>query len=418
MKAHTMLVLVSIFIATIGLGCSSPRPNTDGSKNYSYHYPPEPCVTGMLPQESKNDQVIYRNKKISEIVGSTHTRSNYYFGDKDSLNEGADKLLEMGTKVVKVWFYNPTEMPDTMYRWNSQWPKADSFVEGAKLPYWKTFFHKPFSTYIMNVMSLHMPEYYWVDGISEQQMAEEKRQFYELTKYFLTEYQNTGKTFIFANHEGDWHLKLRPNEVSATPLPKLETPQERFGYMIKWLQARQDGVEQARKEVGMHGVRVFHAAEVVNVEKTIKEGQDNMVNKVLPFVKVDLVSYSCYDATIYGDYVHDKKDLQEALDYIAEKAIDSEYFGSKNVYIGEYGAPENKFSPQDVINAARNVVEVGLEWGCPYIVYWQLYCNEPKPGVALPDWNNNNHNGFWLIRADGSKTPVYDYFKALLQTEK
>jgi hypothetical protein len=345
-------------------------------------------------------------KELRDIIGSTHVKSSYYFGNKDSLNEGADRLLEMGSKIIKVWFYNGKETPDVMYFWNSKWPKVDSLVEGAKLPYWKELFNKPFNTYIMNVMAMDMPDYYWLKGINERQIAEEKRQFYELAKYFLTEYKNTGKTFIFANHEGDWHLKGNTD-------PNYPTPPETFGYMIKWLQARQDGVEQARKEVGMHGVRVFLAGEVVNVLNSMKNGQANMVNKVLPFVKLDLVSYSCYDSTVYG-YVHDKKDLKAAIKYVADMAVDSDYFGSKNIFIGEYGIPENDYTPQDFEKNIRNVIDVGLEFECPYIVYWQLYCNDPRPNVILPDWNNKNHRGFWLIRPDGSKTWSYEYFKELL----
>jgi len=349
-------------------------------------------------------------KDVTEIIGATHVKGGYYFTNKDFLNEGADQLLNMKMKVVKVWFYNGREASEVVYPYNSQWKKVDSLVEGAKSPYWKAFFDKPFKTFIMNVMALNMPDYYWLHGITEQQAAEEKRQFYELAKYFLMQYKDTGKTFIFANHEGDWHIKDRAE-------PNAITPPERFSCMIKWLQARQDGVEQAREEIGMHGVRVFHATEVVNVVKTMKDKQDNIVNKVLPFVTLDLVSYSAYDSTVYGR-VHDRQDLKAALDFIAAHARKSPYFGKKNVFIGEYGIPENEFSQKDIQTLVPNVVETGLEWGCPYIVYWELYCNEPKPNVKVPDWNNNDFRGFWLIRPDGSKEWAYEYFVELLKKSK
>jgi hypothetical protein len=347
------------------------------------------------------------NKSPSNIIGSTHTKSSYYFGDKDSLNEGAGRLLEMGTKVVKVWFYNGAETPDVMYKWNSQWPKVNSLVEGAKLPYWKEFFNKPFNTYIMNVMEMvPYEDYYWRENFTQEQEKEVERQFYELAKHFMTEYKGTKKTFILANHETDWHLE---GELGNWDI---EAPDHVYANAIKWFSARQRGVERARKEVGMNDVYVWHAGEVVHVVKSMKEGQKNMVNMVLPKVKLDLISYSCWDSTVIGG-VHDKKDLKDALDYIASKAIDSDYFGSKNVFISEFGIPENDFSSQDFQKCIKNTVETGLDWGCPYIVYWQLYCNEPRPNVTLPDWNNKNHRGFWLIRPDGSKTWAYDYFQEL-----
>jgi hypothetical protein len=67
-----------------------------------------------------------------------------------------------------------------------------------------------------------------------------------------------------------------------------------------------------------------------------------------------------------------------------------------------------------MITVAKNVVETGLEWGCPYIVYWQLYCNEPRPEAEIPSWKIDDFRGFWLIRPDGSKTNVYNYFAQIL----
>jgi len=44
------------------------------------------------PIESKN----------SEIIGSSHVRPTYYFGAEDCLNQGAEELLAMGSKVIKI----------------------------------------------------------------------------------------------------------------------------------------------------------------------------------------------------------------------------------------------------------------------------------------------------------------------------
>ena len=39
-----------------------------------------------------------------DVLGVAHTAGRYNFTDKDYLNEGADELLALGTRVIKVWF--------------------------------------------------------------------------------------------------------------------------------------------------------------------------------------------------------------------------------------------------------------------------------------------------------------------------
>ncbi len=366
-------------------------------------------LTGCLETQQKS-QPNSDKKSLPDIIGSTHVRGRYYLNQEDFLNEGADKLLKMGTRVIKVWLHNGSETPAVMYPYNSQWPEFNSLVQCAKHPYWKKLFNKPFTTYIIQVMAVDdMPDYYWLDGFTQKQLKDIENQMYQLAKYLLIEYQNTGKTFIFSNHETDWHLK-KANKFDV------ETPVHVLDNAVKWFTARQAGVNKAREEVGTNGVRVFHCGEVVNVVKSMKQGQLNMVNYVLPKVKLDLVSYSAWDSTVIGG-LHEKEEIGQALDYIAENALDSEYFGNKNVFIGEYGVPENEWGQEAMMTVTKNVVETGLQWGCPYIVYWQLYCNEPEKGVDIPSWNLDDFRGFWLIRPDGSKTDVYNYFRKVLKDE-
>lgn len=385
-------ILPTIIIVVFLAGCSDQVNLAEKS----YETNTSTCIPGNAATQNLRD-----------VIGSTHVRGCYYFGNKDFLNEGADRLLEMGTRVIKVWFYNGEETPDVMYPYNSNWPKVNTLVEGAKLSYWKELFDKPFTTYILQVMAMNKPDYYWLEEITADDIRDEEQQFYELAKHFLTSYKNTGKTFIFSHHEGDWHLKGRPDI-------NLETPEIHLKNMVKWLQARQNGVNRARAEIGMDGVRVFNAAEVVNVVKSMKEGQANMVNAVIPHVKLDLIAYSAWDSTVIGG-IHPDDEITQALDYIANNAQKSDYFGDKNVFISEFCLPENDSTAEQTLKLTRNVVEKGLAWGCPYVVYWQLYCNEPQPGVDVPIKNNNQARGFWLIRPDGIQTEIYNYFEDIFK---
>jgi hypothetical protein len=253
-------------------------------------------------------------------------------------------------------------------------------------------------------------EGYFRNGLTAEQKADEQRQFYELAKHLLTTYKGTGKTFILQHWEGDW--LIRGNfDANADLQPKA------IGGMIDWLNARQAGVNQARDEVGRDRVRIYHAAEVNRVVDSMRDGKANMVNKVLPHTKLDLVSYSAWDAATA--HYADPNVLREALDFIAANTPDSPDFGAKNVYLGEFGMPEDNFSAEQIRTAIPNAVETALDWGCPYIVYWQLYCNELRPGKGpAPVKGNDDVRGFWLIRPDGSKAWAWQYFRGLLNRPK
>ena len=346
---------------------------------------------------------------MRDIIGISHVAGRYSFTDKDYLNEGADQILQLGSRVIKVWFFNgPNGYPNLAYPYNSDWPKVESLVEGAQLPYFRDLFSKPFTTYILGVTSMGRNAGYWLDGISGTQLEDEEQQFYELTKHFLMVYRHTNKTFVLQHWEGDWMLRGK-NKLDG----RIDPDPEAFTNMIKWLNARQAGVERARNEVGMSGARVFHAAEVNQVVLSMLEGRPNMVNQVLPHVNLDLVSYSAWDVAISH---RDKPDsLRRALDFIASHSRKSKYFGYKNVYIGEFGIPENDYTPEIIHDVVSKVATSAIEWGCPYVVYWQIYCNELRdPKITVPVSSNKAVRGFWLIRPDGSKAWSWNYLHDLL----
>ncbi|NIP26550.1 MAG: hypothetical protein GWN67_19240, partial [Phycisphaerae bacterium] len=117
--------------------------------------------TANVPRESKADTIKNPNaaKKtdLRDIIGITHVSGRYYLTDKDYLNEGADQILALGSRVIKVWFDNPPRS----YPFNSKWPKMNSFVEMAQSPYFQELFKKPFKTYIMMCFSTGHGGGYW-----------------------------------------------------------------------------------------------------------------------------------------------------------------------------------------------------------------------------------------------------------------
>src|SRR5204863_5199680 len=156
------------------------------------------------------------------VVGATHIVGRYSFGSDDFLNEGADRLLAMGTRVVKVWL---SFDPKLQYPWNSAWGrKTHTLVATAQKPYFRELFAKPFTTFVLVANGGSSS---FQDGFTPEEAREERGRMFDLATYLLTTYAGTGKTFILQNWEGDHVLRVGLAE-GESPSP------ERVQAMISW----------------------------------------------------------------------------------------------------------------------------------------------------------------------------------------
>ncbi|QNN23961.1 hypothetical protein HED60_17350 [Planctomycetales bacterium ZRK34] len=327
---------------------------------------------------------------LPDRLGVTHVAGRYHLTNDDFLNEGADQILTLGSRVIKIYLsLDPTKPPSRYYPFNTDWPNVDTLVELAQTKPYRAVFDKPFTTYILTVYRPGVSANYWVYKLTNEQKHAEKQAIYELARHLLTTYRGTGKTFVIQHWEGDWSVRAGLKDKAVDP------PAERFDRMAAWLAARQAGVDQARAQVADTDVRVFCATEVNLVKIGMIDERPCVTNRVLPKVTLDLVSYSSYDTQ------QDPALLRRALDYIAEHAPDREPFGARNVYLGEFGLPENKVTAEKMQRVITGAIDTAMDWGCPYIVYWQVYCNEP---IREPVDANDDCRGFWLIRPDGSRS--------------
>ena len=217
----------------------------------------------------------------------------------------------------------------------------------------------------------------------ELQYAEMK----EFAAHLLKTYRGTGKQFYLGHWEGDWHL--RPHFDPKQPFP--EGAQERF---TDWLMVRQRAIDDAKRETPHHDVALWHYTEVNLVEPYLRNGGQCLTNSILPGLDVDFVSYSCYDA-IQKDI---RAGLFEALDHIESKLRPKPGIKGKRVFIGEYGFPTRRYPPAVQNRKTLEAMLAGIEWGCPFTLYWELYCNELREG---------RHGGFWLIDDKNVKQPVW-----------
>lgn len=328
--------------------------------------------------------------EMRDVLGSAHVGGRYSFSDVEFLNEGADRLLDLGTRVIKVWFQLDASRA---YPFNSDWgPPAADLVELARKPYYRRLFAKPFSTYLLVIQSSSQ----WLDGMTPEEADAERESVYRLARHLLTTYAGSGKTFVLQNWEGDHLLRQGLGEADPDPV--------RIQGMIDWWNARQDGVEQARREVPLRNVMVVHAAEV-NLLSQALEGKVTATNDVIPHTRADLYSYSSWDVGF------DRRRLTRALDYLQAKAPDSELYGEDNVYLGEFGAVKDQLGDGvSVRNVIQGLADAALGWGVRYAVFWQLYCNEPKHEYEGRP-RTSDMRGFWLIRPDGSLAPSWRGFQ-------
>ena len=329
-------------------------------------------------------------------LGVAHIGGLYSFSETDYLNEGAATAHAIGAKCIKVSLSLDTDNPSPkLYPFHSQWPTVATLEALADTPYYRALFAREFDTFILTAFGPGRSAGYWRDSFSAEDEQVEERSFASLTRHLLRTYAQTRKTFIIQNWEGDWALR-GSFDPATKPTPAATSA------MIRWLAARQRGVARARSEFATGGARVFHACEVNLVRQAQVQGAPGVTTDVLPHVPVDLVSYSAWDTK------DSPTQFAEALAFIAKHKCRTEPFGEHGVYVGEFGLPESEASPQLAFERTAALLAEAQRFGCPYAIYWQLYCNEPT--VPLPKVNAD-YKGFWLVRPDGTRSLVCQLFR-------
>jgi hypothetical protein len=310
-------------------------------------------------------------------IGTQTIGPSYGFTSNDRLVETAQAILNMGSNILKINLgtnsYSITGRP--AYRTLTELVRDDpSFSKVLDMPFTYFFFWARSNAD-------------WADGYSTTERSADSLQLAELTTYLLTMFNNTGKQFFLGHWEGDWYL-LTNYDASYVP------SDTRCNNMIQWYNARQNAIDEA-KEVTIHNnVEVFSYCEVNRVVDA-KNGLRRVVNKVLPFSNVDYVSYSSYDAQGLS-----QTEFNNVLNYIEGNLPPKPQIQGKRVFIGEIGrnAADFSFSKMQHESVNRDNIRKALLWGCPFVLYWEMYNNE----IA-----NNVQKGFCLIDDKNTKWPLY-----------
>jgi hypothetical protein len=282
-------------------------------------------------------------------------------------------------------------------------PKINSLRDFAEFdPSVRFVLNSPFAFYFVWSYCHSAPsDNYWRTGMTAEQKEKEYREVYSFADYLLTTFANTEKTFLLGHWEGDWSLlggfdkDAEPTEIAIRG-------------MVDWLNIRQRAIADARRARPDSKTSVYGYTEVNLVGKAM-EGKKTVTNNVLPSINVDYVSYSCWDSLdlSQGEEAMTRR-LSRSLDYI-ESRMKRHPGRGKRVFVGEFGFPFDIVKTQQAqAHSARVFLRAALQWGCPFILYWQVYENEAKEG--------ENGRGEGLIDHKGRKTVLYslleDYLRA------
>lgn len=85
---------------------------------------------------------------VGEMVGVNHVGGRYHFTEKPFLEEGADRMLELGSRTIKLWL---NRYPANNYPFNSDWKAhlagVESVADLARTPFYRTVFDMPLKTF-------------------------------------------------------------------------------------------------------------------------------------------------------------------------------------------------------------------------------------------------------------------------------
>lgn len=336
---------------------------------------------------------ITPSEPFNFILGTNSIGGNYQFSNESKLLEQAKHIRGMGSNILKI---SLGQNSPKSYGLTLDKKPSTTLQLFTASPEYKKVFDMDFKYIFAWVHTITGIE--WKKGINAEQEKVLYDEMYEFVSYLLKEYNNSGKTFLIGNWEGDWLLHTNNNR-NADP------PQEHVDNMTKWLQIRQRAIDDAKNDSKPKNVSLYYYVEVNLVLKGM-QGKTCIASRILPDLNVDFVSYSSYEAIKNRTYAQKKNTLDSVLNYLEKqlKPKDNLPF-SRRVFIGEYGYHANINHPESFkkqYDETVDIMKISMELNLPFALHWQMYNNEYENGVSKE---------MSLINERGEKTPLYELHK-------
>lgn len=336
------------------------------------------------------DGVEFDPANYNTLLGTQTINPAYRFTEQSALLETAKGIRAMGSNIFKINLkagrYSGLEGEPSRLDDLTRWGDFKKVLD-------MDFAHYFFWAYSDEQVAWNFGDY----TDAEQDM--DYREFYDLTTHLLTEYDGSGKTFYLGHWEGDWHL-LKGEGYDANPDP------QRVDQMAQWYNVRQRAIDDAKADLAgaVSHVDVFQYAEVNHVAKAIDQPElRSVTNDVLPRSNVDYVSWSAWEMMNSAEYDEIAERVATGLSHLESMLPEKDGLPTtRRAFFGELGWNINNAniggSEAERERYMREAMRAAIEFGAPFVLYWQFYDNS---------MHNGEDRAFWLIDDAGNKTPLY-----------
>ena len=325
------------------------------------------------------------------ILGTHAISGSYQLTNSNSLLEQAQKVREMGSNILKV---SLAKNATNIYGINEAVPSKTTLDLFSNNAVYKIACEMDFKYIFFWVHTLTNVD--WKNNMSTANQKVIYDEMYNFATYILNKYDNSGKTFLIGNWEGDWLLNAN-YDATATPSTTV------LNNMTKWFQIRQKAIDDAKAASSSKDVFVYHYIEANLIEKGMN-GQPCVAQSVIPNVDVDLISYSSYEAIKGKTYDRTKSDLTAIFNYLESKLKPKPSLPfSRRVFIGEYGYQADASRPatlQEQFDESKEMMKISFELNIPFALHWQMYNNEYDDVTKVSKQMS-------LINEQGVKTKLY-----------
>lgn len=316
-------------------------------------------------------------------------------GALDRLNWGADKIAQIGSRTIRL------TLPGLVYGL----PTTGDLAQVAASPaYDRLFSDARFKTYLLTTTTTGAfldTAYPWTDGFTSAEAEATRAEIGRLGDYLLSNARYAGKTFIVINWEADNELEQYANQPSIW---------EAYG---AWMQARADGVRDARQRHANSTAQLYSAFEFNQVfarsgercgtpvadplrENPLKNScaLDYIASKVT----VDYYSYSSWqtlDVKLEDQNASFKERLKRDLGFALAKVRERRpEIQERNFMVGEFGLHRTRWGEKNIANYVAEVIDAVMApdgFQMSYAIWWQIIDNLP--------FNTVWEEGFGLFRS-------------------